>query len=212
MRGPDGRTPRSVRTPSLDPPPSAETRDLRLYELAYAVIQFRDALSIPFLYLLFHYVGNAGNDGRDCPYSTLAFGAFVVLQLAFVIVKRLQGFYVGRAGRLWWQLEIAYALLMYPWGTAMFVLAKPTYYAGAVTIDPGCDLYNHPMAQVMWIVAEITCSGAGLGLLLLCVAWAWSGSRRALRLLLVIAVQVGVSVGWNALTVEVVAPWATSLL
>lgn len=174
-------------------------------------MQFRDALSIPFIYLLSHYAGNVANDGLGCPYATFAFQAFAVVQLVFVIVKRLQSFFAG-AVRQWWQLEVAYALFMYPWGTAMFILAKPEYYGGAVTADAACDLYNHPMAQTMWIVAEITCSGAGLGLLLLCIAWHADQSKRVRRLLLVIAAQVGVSVGWNAVSVEVVAPWGTYLL
>lgn len=212
VRGPDGFAPRVVRAPALEPPPVAP-RDTRLYDLAYAFVQFRDALSLPFIYLLFHYGGNVGYDGRECPYATFAFQAFVVVQLVFVVVKRLQSFFTG-AVRPWWQLEVAYALFMYPWGTAMFILAKPAYYPGAVTADAACDLYHHPMAQTMWIVAEITCSGAGLGLLLLGIAWAWHAdqSKRVRRLLLVIAAQVGLTVGWNALTVDVVAPWATSLL
>lgn len=199
-------TPVVVTTPRYDP---------RLFDLAFAFLSFRDALSLPFLYLLLHYFLNVGNDDRLCPFASPVFGVFLLLQMTFVVIKRLQGFYSGQMGRLWWQLEIAYALFLYPWGTAMFILAKPTFYAGAVTNNEQCDLYHHPMAQVMWMVAEVTCTGAGLGMLLLGLAWAWDASnrvRRIRRIAIVVATQVTLAVGWNVLTVQVVAPWANGLL
>lgn len=189
--------------------------NLRLFELAFAFISFRDALSLPFLYLLLHYSFNVAGDGRECPFGSPAFGFFVALQLLFVGAKRIQAFYMGMRTRLWWQLEIAYALYMYPWGTAMFILAKPTYFSGAVNGGEECDLYHHPMAQLMWIVAEITCSGAGLGLLLLGLAWATLPDpcpQRVARVAGVVAAQILVAVLWNVLIVQAVAPWATRLL
>ena len=141
----------------------------------------------------------------------LWFGALLIVQLLFVVGKRLQKvFYDAAAPALWWQLEVAYAIYMYVWGTIMFILAKPDFYPGAVTLpDSPCDLYNHPMAPTMWIVAEITCTGAGLGLLLLILAHAWD-SWRAIGAVLV--AQLVVQQLWSRVTVDVVAPrWTRSL-
>lgn len=182
----------------------------RLLDLTFAFVTFRDSLSLPFVYLLFHYFLNVNTDELGCPYGGGAFGLFLGVQLALIVTKRMHDFFVGQSSALWWRLEVGYALYMYVWGTAMFVLAKPEFYAGAVTNNPQCDLYHHPMAQTMWIASEITCSGGGMGLLLLLLAWARGLGLGAM--LTVLATQAAVAFAWFYMTVENVAPRASALL
>ncbi|OUU49637.1 MAG: hypothetical protein CBC12_07380 [Candidatus Puniceispirillum sp. TMED52] len=202
------RRPRiNVITSEPSPVVVVDTRPLRL---TFAFISFRDSLSIPFLYLLIHYFINVNTDPHDCPYEHPIFGTLLFMQLVAVCAKRVNMFFSDLNDRAWRYAEVLYALLLYPWGTTMFILAKPSFYDGSVTNNVECTLYRHPMAQIMWIVSEITCSGSGLGLLLLVSSLAWTTNR--LYLIPIVIVQVAVAIGWFALTVNVVAPAATEML